>query len=144
MVRSAEPRSATKRLRHRSAPTGRLTAQATVEFAIVSILFFMMVFGTFDIGRGVYMYSELTNSVREGARYGQVAPTDTNEIKQRVIDKAPSLGLSTSNVTVTCSTTCKSGNDITVKANMNFSLITQNMLGITPFVMHASATDAID
>ncbi len=144
MVRSAEPRSTTRFSKHRPATPGRLTAQATVEFAIVSILFFMMVFGTFDIGRGVYMYSELTNSVREGARYGQVAPTDTSEIKQRVIDKAPSLSLSTSDVTVTCNTTCKSGNDITVKANLNFSLITQNLLGIRPIVMHASATDAID
>ena len=122
----------------------RCPAQATVEFAIVSILFFMMVFGAFDIGRGVYMYSELTNSVREGARYGQVAPTDTSDIKQRVIDKSPGLGLSSSDVTVTCATACESGNDITVKANLPFSLIAQNFLGLKPIVMHATATDAID
>ncbi|MGA7670778.1 MAG: TadE/TadG family type IV pilus assembly protein [Nitrolancea sp.] len=122
----------------------RWRAQATLEFAIVSILFFMMVFGTFDIGRGVYMYSELTNSVREGARYGQVSPSDSSGIKQHVVDKSPGLGLSTSDVTVTCSTTCASGNDITVKADLPFSLITQNLLGISPITMHASATDAID
>ena len=141
---SREMRTTLTRLPVRPVTGGRSFAQATVEFAIVSILFFMIVFGTFDIGRGVYMYSELTNSVREGARYGQVAPTDTSAIQQRVVDKSPGLGLSTSDVTVTCSTKCASGNNITVKANLPFSLITQDLLGIKPFTMHASATDAID
>lgn len=135
---SAESQATSKRTRRRS------PAQATAEFAIVSTLFFMMVFGAFDIGRGVYMYSELTNSVREGARYGEVEPSDTSSIKQRVVNKSPGLGLSSSNVTVSCSSSCTSGNNITVKAQMNFSLITQDLLGIKPFTMHASATDAID
>lgn len=118
--------------------------QATVEFAIVSILFLMIVLGTIDLGRGIYMYSELTNAVREGARYAQVAPTSTSQIQDRVVAKAPGLNLSSSNVTVTCPSGCTTGNDITVKANMTFSLIAQNLLGISPFVMHASATDVIN
>lgn len=118
--------------------------QATVEFALVSIVFFMMVFGTFDIGRAVYMYSEMTNSVREGARYAEVAPTDTSGIKNHVIQKSPYLGLTTSDVTVSCASSCTSGNNVTVSVKMNFQFITQQFLGIKPFTMHASATDAID
>ncbi len=104
----------------------------------------MIVLGTLDLGRGIYMYSELTNSVREGARYAQVDPTSTSGIKNRVISKSPGLNLGTANVTVTCPSGCTSGNDITVKANMTFSLIVQNLIGISPFVMHASATDVIN
>ncbi len=118
--------------------------QATVEFAIASIIFLLMVVGTFDLGRGVYMYSQLTNAVREGARYAQVDPTDTTTIKDRVINYSSGLGLSTSDITVNCSSSCTTGNDVTVSANMDFSLITGQFLGIKPFVMRAHATVAID
>jgi len=129
---------------HRSRKPWSILGQATVEFAIVSIIFLMLVLGTLDLGRAIYMYSQLTNSVREGARYAQVAPTDTNNIKQRVISYSSGLGLSTSDVTVTCSSSCTTGNDITVSAHMTFSLVAQMFLGISPFTMHAHATDAID
>jgi Flp pilus assembly protein TadG len=118
--------------------------QATVEFAIVSNIFFMIVLGTIDLGRGIYTYSELTNSVREGARYAQVAPTDTSGIKDRVIQKSPGIGLSSGDVTVSCNSSCTTGNDVTVKANLDFKLVAQKLLGIKPFTMHASATVAID
>lgn len=128
----------------RSIGTRAGVGQATVEFAIVSIIFLMIVLGTIDFGRAIYMYSELTNSVREGARYAQVAPTATSAIKSQVISKSPGLGLSTSDVTVTCSSTCTTGNDVTVRANLTFSLVSQSFLGISPFTMHATATNAID
>ncbi len=118
--------------------------QATVEFAIVSIIFLTIILGTIDLGRGVYMYSELTNSVREGARYAEVAPTATSAIKSRVVSKAPGLGLSTGDVTVTCSSACTTGNKVTVRADLPFSLVSQSFLGISPFTMHATATNSID
>jgi len=122
----------------------RPSGQATVEFAIASILFLTIVLGTVDFGRAIYMDSELTNSVREGARYATVAPTDTSGIKNRVIQQSTGLGLTSSNITATCSTTCTTGNNITVKASMRFTFIAQRLLGISPFTMHAQATDAIE
>lgn len=118
--------------------------QATVEFALVSIVFFMMVFGALDIGRAVFMYSELTNSVREGARVAEITPTNTTSIDNRVIQKSPYLGLTTSDITVSCASSCASGTDVTVSAKMSFQFITQQFLGIKPFTMHASATNAVD
>lgn len=121
------------------------SGQAMVEFALVSILFLMIVLGTIDFGRAIYMNSQLTNAVREGARYAQVAPTDTNGIKQEVIRKGTGLGLTTGDITMTCSTAaCTAGSDVTVRANLKFSFITQSFLGIGPFTMHAQATNAID
>jgi Flp pilus assembly protein TadG len=118
--------------------------QALVEFALVSIIFFTIVFGTIDLGRAVYMKSELTNSVREGARYARVKPTDTSGIKNAVITRSPGLGLTTSSVTVTCSGTCKTGGTVKVQATVPFTAFAQNLLGIDPITLNASATVDID
>jgi len=123
----------------------RRFGQAMVEFALASILFLTIVLGTIDFGRAVYFQSQLTNAVREGARYAQVAPTNTSVIQTTVVGKASGLGLKSGDVTVTCSSgSCTTGNDITVRANLKFSFITQSFLHIAPFTMHAQATNAID
>ena len=47
-----------------------------VEFALLIPLFMLIVMGVLDLGRGVYAYSVVANSAREGARYGTVHPQD--------------------------------------------------------------------
>jgi Flp pilus assembly protein TadG len=121
------------------------SGQAIVEFAIASVAFFLMVFGTLDFGRAIYMYSQLHNAVREGARYGKLYPTDTTTIQNKVIDKATAFDLTTSDVTVSCSGTCTStSTDITVSASASFSAITQDFLGIGPVTLSSSATVATE
>ncbi|HEY7029710.1 MAG TPA: TadE/TadG family type IV pilus assembly protein [Thermomicrobiales bacterium] len=116
------------------------SGQAIVEFAIVSVAFFMMVFGTIDFGRAVYMYSQLHNAVREGARYGKMNPADTDGIKTKVIDYASALDISDDNITVSCTGGCYAGcSDVTVSADTDFSAITQDLLGIGPITMSSSA-----
>jgi Flp pilus assembly protein TadG len=116
-----------------------------VEFALVSILFMTIVLGAIDFGRAIYINSQLTNAVREGARYAQVAPDDTSGIKNEVKDKANGLGLSNGDIVVSCSSDdCTAGHDVTVRANLDFTFIIQDFLGIGPFTMHAQATNAID
>ena len=123
----------------------RRSGQAMVEFALASILFMTVVLGAIDFGRAIYIDSQLTNAVREGARYAQVAPTDSNGIRLEVIHKGSGLGLKSGDVVVSCSpNNCTTGNDITVRANLRFSFITQEFLGIGSFTMHAQATNAID
>jgi Flp pilus assembly protein TadG len=116
------------------------SGQAIVEFAIVSVAFFMMVFGTIDFGRAIYMYSQLHNAVREGARYGKMNPADTSGIKSKVIDYASGLHISDSDITVSCTGGCYAGcSDVTVSANSHFTAITQDLLGIGPITMTSSA-----
>uniref|UniRef100_A0A831TEC6 Pilus assembly protein n=1 Tax=Thermorudis peleae TaxID=1382356 RepID=A0A831TEC6_9BACT len=43
--------------------------QATVEFALGAMVFFMLVFGVIEAGRAVFVYGQLRNAAREGARY---------------------------------------------------------------------------
>ena len=46
--------------------------QAIVEFAFASIIFLLIVFGTIDFGRAIFIAGDLHNAAREGARYGKV------------------------------------------------------------------------
>jgi Flp pilus assembly protein TadG len=46
--------------------------QGIVEFALVLMLFLVVVLVIFDLGRAVIFYSVLNNATREGARYGVI------------------------------------------------------------------------
>lgn len=46
--------------------------QALTEVAMVAPLFFLMVFGTIDIGRVIWANDAVANAAREGARYASV------------------------------------------------------------------------
>lgn len=50
---------------------GRRTphGQALTEFALISPLFFMLLFGIISLGIGVFYQQQVTNAAREGARY---------------------------------------------------------------------------
>jgi Flp pilus assembly protein TadG len=137
-------------LRQRSAHGGT-TGQAIVEFLIVSGAFFMMVFGTIDFGRAIYMYSELHSSVQEGARIGQTDPGDHVAIRAKVIDAAESFDLSADDVTVTCYTSdetvtdlCAGSSKVQVAATAEFTAITQDFLGIKPVTMTATSRVATE
>jgi Flp pilus assembly protein TadG len=43
---------------------------AAVEFALISVVFFLLVAGIIDFGHAWYMRQVITNASREGARYG--------------------------------------------------------------------------
>jgi Flp pilus assembly protein TadG len=60
--------------------------QSILEFAITIPLLLLMLVGIFDLGRATFYYSSITNSAREGARYGIINPDNMNGIKQRVRD----------------------------------------------------------
>src|SRR5688572_28552338 len=94
---AARPRA--RRARGRS-------GQATVEFAIASTLFLMIVFGTIDFGRAIFVSAELHNAVREGGRVGKITPTNTAAIKTAVVDHAAGTGLTAGAVGVSCQGGC--------------------------------------
>ena len=132
-------------LRFRSRATRqRKPGQAIVEFALASLVFLMIVFGTIDFGRAIFTAVTLHNAVREGARYGKVNPTQTGTIQTKVTDQVSKTGSSVSSVTVSCSSGCTSGNSMTVTASIPFQAITQQLLGISPFTMSSSSTVDIE
>jgi hypothetical protein len=60
--------------------TGGEAGQAMVEFALIIIPFFLLVMGLFDLGRGIYASSVLSNAAREGARAGIVASRTADQL----------------------------------------------------------------
>lgn len=44
-------------------------AQAIIEFALIGLMFFTMMFGVIEGGRLVFAYHEVSNAAKEGARY---------------------------------------------------------------------------
>lgn len=86
---------------------------ALVEFAIIALLFFILLFGIIEFGRAWFVYNTLTEATRRGARVAAVCPVDDAgilQVKQATIfDPTPDgvttptmglLGLSTDNVNV--------------------------------------------
>jgi Flp pilus assembly protein TadG len=119
------------------------SGQAIVEFALVSMAFFMIVFGTIDFGRAIFMYSQLHNAVREGARYGKMYPTNTSDIKSKVTSYGSGLSIAAADITVSCSPGACSASSVTaltVTAETDFTAITQELLGISPITLTSSAT----
>jgi len=104
----------------------------------------MVVFGTIDFGRVIFVSAELRNATREGARYGKINPTDTSGIKATVVDHAIGTGLTAGNVIVSCSGSCKSDDKIIVSVSVGFLAVTQDLLGIDPLTLSASSTARIE
>lgn len=50
-------------------------SQALIEFALISPVLLLLVFGIIDIGRAVFYYDTLTHAAREGARAAVAAST---------------------------------------------------------------------
>jgi Flp pilus assembly protein TadG len=42
--------------------------QSMVEFAVLAPVFFMLLLGTIDLGRAIYIYNTISDAAREGAR----------------------------------------------------------------------------
>src|SRR4029077_8610123 len=53
----------------------RQQSQALIEFALVSPVLLLLVFGIIDIGRAVFYYDTLSHAAREGAREAVSAST---------------------------------------------------------------------
>lgn len=87
---------------------------ALVEFAIIALLFFMILFGIIEFGRALFTYNTLVEATRRGARVAAVCPVSAAGILQvqqaAIFDAAPDgttttatglLGLTTSDIAVT-------------------------------------------
>jgi Flp pilus assembly protein TadG len=131
--------------------------QTMVEFAIVSVAFFLIVFGTVDFGRAIYLYSELHNAVRDVAREGKVGSANgfgvniakleghvANYWNPETQTTSPRPGLEDATTTVTCVGGCTSGNTLVVTASLPFQAVTQEFLGLSPITLTASASVTLE
>jgi len=100
----------------------RERGQELVEYALTLPIFLLLVFGIFDMGRGVYYYSALQNAAREGARYAIVNACDNAGVIARV--KARTLGLNPADVIVPVYSPAWGEDTVQVTARFSFQLVT--------------------
>jgi Flp pilus assembly protein TadG len=91
-----------RRVKHRP---GSEAGGSLVEFALLSPLLMLLLFGMVDLGRWLYLDIEVTNAAHAGAQYGSLSLTNahnTAAIQTAAQNDAPDFG---TNLTVTSATT---------------------------------------
>lgn len=99
---------------------------ATVEFAVVAPVFFLLIFGMIEYGRMVMVQQLIVNASREGARQSVLENATTSSVETAVNDylATTSLGNATSSVTVTpAPQTATRGDNIAVTVTLNFASV---------------------
>ena len=58
--------------------------QSMIEFALLAPIFFLLLLGTIDLGRGIYIYNSISDAAREGTRaaipFDSPLPTNANVV----------------------------------------------------------------
>lgn len=87
-------------------PAIRQRGLTTVEFSIVSIVLFLVLFAVIEFGRALYVVNVLTEATRRGARLAAVCPVNDPFPAQAAVfayggaDSAVVPGLTTSNIQI--------------------------------------------
>ena len=127
-----------------------------VEFAIVSLLLFLLLFGIIEFSILLYNKAVITNASREGARAGIVArydnstspaawdPLEPDEIKaivdQYCLDHLISFGSGASPTTVVTGTTESVTGERTVTVTYPYSFLVPKLFGAPPILTLAAVT----
>ncbi len=98
---------------------------ALVEFAIVSPLLFLLVFGMIEYGRMIMVQQILTNASREGARLGVLDGTTTADVQNSVTNYLTGASVNGGNVAVTPSppNSAGFGEPVTVTVSIPFNQV---------------------
>jgi Flp pilus assembly protein TadG len=124
--------------------------QSMVEFALLMPVIVLMFMAVFDLARAFWVYNDVSNAVREGARYATY-DNNTDNIKTATAQYA-TTGLLTSQVTVTCysgysssasTKTCSSvtfGDAIKVQATKAYQPLTGKLTSLIGSSVNITAT----
>jgi Flp pilus assembly protein TadG len=135
--------------------------QAIVEFALISVVFFMIVFGTIDFGRAIYLNAQLHNAVRDATREAKRETANggagggisqariLNRVRNAQVPDGTNAeearpGLGSATASFSCAGGCISGGKITVTASVQFIPVTMNFLGLDPITLTASSTTTLE
>jgi Flp pilus assembly protein TadG len=95
-----------------------------VEFALMAVPFFMIMFGTMEFGRMIWQNNVIANAAKDGARWAAVrgndatTPASASDVRTYVQGRA--FGLAPT-VTTTWSPDNKAGSTVSVDVTLDFS-----------------------
>jgi len=120
----------------------REKGQSLVEMALLFPILLLILAAVIDTARAFDAYINLTNAVREGARYGSKHPYDTPEIKNRVVGEANGTGTNITRISLTPDDVTVSvdagGQFIRVTAECDFHLFFGGIVGLPTIRLHKS------
>jgi Flp pilus assembly protein TadG len=108
-------------------------AQTLVEFALIFPIFIFLILGFFDIGRAVFNFASLSNSVREATRYAIVNKEAVNAaamaadypaLKQKVYDYSFGISETDLQIDVLVTLVNTSRDKISITATYHFVPVT--------------------
>jgi Flp pilus assembly protein TadG len=111
-----------RRLRQESGAT-------LVEFALVSIVFLMTIFGVFDFGLAIWRYNIVADLAQEGARWASVhgkkslSPASAADVQTYINTRSP--GLTVTVTTTPDPSTLAQGNTVSVVVSATYAPLTQ-------------------
>jgi Flp pilus assembly protein TadG len=123
--------------------------QSLVEMAMALFILLLLVGGIVDLGRAFFTYMIMRDSVQEGALYGSINPTLTQEIRNHVLNSSDMIQdfLANEDITVEVIGAACTGNIIRVSAQYDDFPITMPFIGTViggqTFSIKASVTDTI-
>ena len=91
----------TARIPLRKRPTKHTRGSAAVEFAVISPVLFLFLFGTIEFGRLLMVEQCLTNAAREGARLAVLQGATSGQVVNRVNAYLDSCGIDGESITIT-------------------------------------------
>ncbi len=107
----------------------RRTGAAMVEFAMVSWVFFGVMYGLFEVGLGIIASQLLTNAAREGCRAAIIEGTTTSQVQSKISNQLSGTSLDPGQVAVAVTVqvngsiadaaTAQAGDAITVTASVS-------------------------
>lgn len=110
----------------------RERGQDLVEYALILPIMMLILMSILDLGRGIYCYTIVHNSTREGVRYGIIYPDDPVGIEAAVRNRAVALDPAALTVLVTLP------DEDTVRVTVNYQFTV-----ITPIVVPLIGSDAV-
>jgi Flp pilus assembly protein TadG len=125
----------------------KLKGQATVEFALISLIMLMLLYGILEVSRLVFINSEVENAAREGARYAALhSDVNANSLRDAIYGK---LTLADRNAMTISGPTYLQDNmrcsfcQVEVSITYNWSTLV-GLLGLGPLELRASSTQLIE
>jgi Flp pilus assembly protein TadG len=116
---------------------------SVVELALALPILVLLVFGSLDLGRAVYIRTSLANAARDAARFGSIDPQNTSCIEAAARRNISLTSLGAGDVSVTRPSTIDLGQPITVSVQSVYrplSPLIANVVGATRLTLRAAAT----
>lgn len=105
--------------------------QTLVEFALASLLFLVITFGTIEFGLAVWRYNMVSNLAQEGARWAIIhgknsgSPKTASDIQTYVQSRSVGLPITVPSPPTSNPSTLIAGQTITVKVQSTFQPLTR-------------------